>query len=615
MPNHQSPRSLLSTFILALAVLTPFSAQAQRSDFGTSFNSLRPPQRKLVDDFVIRLNRTLGTKYETAAAYDAARVSIRTTFDAVTHALLNTKLTDSSGKSLGTALDLVEAVEEVAGERPGERGDRQFRVYFAMKPGAQQTLEAAREFNHEPDNTVFHAGYPTCFRLIGSVPSIQISLSRDARRADIDVDYRSSKIPAAMLNGHLRSANSDVRAGDNADRHAGKWAGFSAWWKNLFASSPSPGSTAPPAQTSLIPARPRVSSKQGVDAAMHDFLQSWLVEQDAPSAAAYFGPRSFACVELDARRKNQPLAPGMARFSILATLRDLSTRLGKAPTPSAFVSALQPWDSAMRLHQNNYPGEFLLMDISDEAAGALECTSSSRPDPKALDLPEKRRFGNYFGSVLRLAQPGAPQRILYFLWTKEGPSWRIVNVGTLDAAEKELPSLRIVEKSAEKQLPRIAGDPAAATAVHTFLSDWLVQGDIKKATAFFSPQSKSCIEPGQSPANAMRQFHRSLGGLKQLSDAVEPVPPINDRLSLITQPHEQLFALFTGPDALGDAFLCQNRDTKRAAPSAGGPSGKYYAASFRVKLPASTDTTAVLITLWSKDAGQWKIVAWRVEAP
>jgi len=61
------------------------------------------------------------------------------------------------------------------------------------------------------------------------VPSVQISVSNDGRRADIDVDYRSSAFPEALLNGHLSSSNSDVRAGENYEGHTERWSGFRNW--------------------------------------------------------------------------------------------------------------------------------------------------------------------------------------------------------------------------------------------------------------------------------------------------------------------------------------------------------------------------------------------------
>src|SRR4030095_8720550 len=40
-------------------------------------------------------------------------------FDAVTHALLDAKMTEATGKSLGRAIDLVDAVDEIMGEEAG----------------------------------------------------------------------------------------------------------------------------------------------------------------------------------------------------------------------------------------------------------------------------------------------------------------------------------------------------------------------------------------------------------------------------------------------------------------------------------------------------------------
>ena len=70
-----------------------------------------------------------------------------------------TELTDADGKSLGTALDLVEAVERIAGQYYGRQGDEQFRVYCRLKPGTREILEKSREFKFGEENTVYHVGY------------------------------------------------------------------------------------------------------------------------------------------------------------------------------------------------------------------------------------------------------------------------------------------------------------------------------------------------------------------------------------------------------------------------------------------------------------------------
>ena len=106
--------------------------KSETLELGKSYTALRPEQKRLVDDFVRRYNTTTGSKLVSEQAYDNARLSVRTTFDAVTHALLNAKITDAHGKSLGRAIDLVDATDEVMGEASGVGGDRQFRLYVYL---------------------------------------------------------------------------------------------------------------------------------------------------------------------------------------------------------------------------------------------------------------------------------------------------------------------------------------------------------------------------------------------------------------------------------------------------------------------------------------------------
>ena len=143
-------------------------------------------------------------------------------------------MTDSQGKSLGRAIDLVDAVDQVMGEESGAGGDMQFRLYVYLKPNAVDILSRSQEFFHDKDNTVYHKGFPICYRLKNGPPSIQFSISRDHKMSDVDVDYRSSGFPKALVNGHLSAANSDVRAGNNLARHDGRWSGLNGWWRDVF---------------------------------------------------------------------------------------------------------------------------------------------------------------------------------------------------------------------------------------------------------------------------------------------------------------------------------------------------------------------------------------------
>ena len=161
------------------------------------------------------------------------------------------------------------------------------------------------------DNTVYHKEYPLNYRQQGGVPSIQFSITLDGKYADIDVDYRSSKFPKGLFNGHLTSSNSDVTAGNNHDRHVNRWDGLPNWWKSLFG-LPLVAPFAPERQAMKIPPTPKVKTNQKVAEAVHDFFNSWLVQREPAQSVAYFGRQAYACLEL---QTGKPIDRGMAPFS------------------------------------------------------------------------------------------------------------------------------------------------------------------------------------------------------------------------------------------------------------------------------------------------------------
>jgi len=207
-------------------------AAGTQPQFHGTYEELRPAQKQLIDEWYAEYNRMTNDHSE-PTEYNQFSLSTRTTYEAVTHALMTTNLTDKPGKPMGTALDLVQAIEAINGKVPRARGDMQFRMYVLLKPDALQKLKDSSEFFRDHDNTIYHRGFPLNYRQDGT-PSIQFSMAKDGRHADIDVDYRSSGFPAGLFNGHLTSANSDVRAGNNTQIHTQRWQGLPDWWRSLF---------------------------------------------------------------------------------------------------------------------------------------------------------------------------------------------------------------------------------------------------------------------------------------------------------------------------------------------------------------------------------------------
>ncbi len=399
--------------------------------FRSRYEDLEPPRRKLFDEFTRSYNEKTGFNLTPQEYFESLAVSERTTFDAVTHALMKTQLTDESGAALGSALDLVDSIERIAGQYPGRQGDEQFRLYVLLKPGAREVLDKSREFSLGHENTVYHVGYPHSYRQSGKVPTLQFSVSEDGLRADIDVDYRSSKFPKAMWNGHLSSANSDIRAGDNYKRHNNRWSGLVAWWKDLFGEfkvGEEAGSGSlwpelpPPARVNpLPPNRPLGADIPEIADAALEFHADWLVRRHLDEAMEFISDEALACLALGTGgtvRKPK-------RESLREALGETYEVLDRATTLSTLIEAVKPWNPDLKLIPHPYDSDFDLFEVSDSLGDSFLCRN--RLEKRPQQQTAQRKFGTYYGTTFHLRLPEADEGALALLWKRENGQWRIVS--------------------------------------------------------------------------------------------------------------------------------------------------------------------------------------------
>lgn len=357
-----------------------------------------------------------------AAYYATWPVSRQTTFEAATHGLRETRLTDASGREIGRALDMIARVERVAGEEKGRRGDEQFRLYVDLVPEAREWLPQAREFFRDKDNTVFHKGYPINYRLRGRFPSVQVSVAEDWQRADIDVDYLSSRAPQGLFNGHLTSANSDVRVRGNDRRHARRWDGLVVWWKAVI-DFLAPAGAGRRAESAGDPPPPssRATDFDSVSEASAEFLADWFVRRRFDEALAFVSSRGAVCVNLDEDAENER---GEARVlrNVLRDVMDDAVRGRAQARLSEAIAPVTPWDATWQVQAHPFEAAYTLARI--EAADARDFVCG---DPDVQGTPE-------FAQVLFQLRTAEADRgaILSLLWGREPAGWRLLSYDVVD---------------------------------------------------------------------------------------------------------------------------------------------------------------------------------------
>jgi len=641
MPSRSARfKVFLTTALFAIALIAlsapPVPAQmsdqpAPGSDQATStgnFDALAPEQKKIVREWHDEYERITGTHVDPESSYDSLSPSVRTTFEAVTNALLKTKLTDEKGQPLGNALSLVKLIESVHGKIPDSRGDQQFRIYVLLTDDALDKLYKCREFKRIGDNTVYHIGYPINFRQQGGVPSIQISVTRTGYRADIDVDYRSSGGPMALVNGHLSSANSDVRAGGNYIRHTKRWTGFGDWWRSLFGiSAQIPKADLVALSSQYI--KPKVDDTKPVEAAAQDFFKSWLVDQRPQVSLSYLSVKANACIAQFGA--GESAREGMVRLRTYQHMKNINRRIGKVESLDEVLrGTVILGDGTQPVVQPN-GNIFAVAQLPNDIARALDCRKTQGLR-LAEDLPHATRtYGHFYGvsTVLRAKDKKTPGQLIYLIFSREEKSWKIVswyleNPFHLPAVPKDHPTDSLIAAS-NPDLQR----PELANAVDSLLKDWLVNDNYAAAAHFFAPESLSCAnletgdeKPSAAPASSaqlekwLAQVAGAIPNAANLDATIEDVSYDPSQKLRVNHPHTHAYVLVEVSDDLARMSSCSFRASGQAVKrnaSIDPPSYDLntYQSTFEPR-HRTGDRGAVVLT-WARRNDKWRVVAFHIE--
>ncbi len=606
--------------VLAVAGVLAQQPQQPQRQIGGAYAELDERRQRLVEDWVGRFTKVTGQNVDTGSFYDdILSLSTKTTFDAVTHALMTTPMTDASGQKFGDGLAIIERVDSVRGEVSGTSSDRQFRMYVRLTPNAREMLERSREFKRSADNVIYHKGYPLNYREQRGTPSIQVSIALDGRQADVDVDYRSPSFPVSLVNGHLSAANSDVRAGNNAERHAAQWSGFQNWWRGFFGVRLDRDPQAADKSAGLaLPKIPR-AGKKDIDVMVSDFLKAWLIEGDTAAAMGYVSERSYACLAQDMADPSA-FDRGLAPFQILVNLKAAQEALGRHDSLEGLIAGVPLTMPGLRAEAQPHQAQFMLYNVSDDVAARLDCASRLTPGSPARG---SRGYGTHFGATFRIGGPAGNTSVA-LLWAKEDGYWKIVSWQTDPAADVTPVPPALPEPS----VVRIKADLALVNAAKNFMDTWLIRRNYDAAFRYLSTRSYACYdlerdpdapastsleEAGRRVRAGFERVGQWVGTPRNLDAIIEAAQPLHPSVRVVDQPFSRIFSLNSLPAALSDAVECDAR-ARGAVPPDPLPLeyGETFSMTFRFQTKGGD--APVMRLMWRKE-NTWRIRAYHVESP
>lgn len=618
--------ALLLSAVLVMFLQLP-AAQQGGPAFDGNYPQLPPLQKRLVDDWFERFSKVVKKPVNPEEAFEKLPLSTKTTFNAVTHALSRTTLTDSSGKKLAdSALSLVDKVDQVSGEILGAKGDEQFRIYVQLKPGAFDMLKKSREFRHTRDNTVYHKGYPTCFRSNKGTPSIQFSLTPAGDRADIDVDYRSSKFPVFLINGHLSASNSDVRVGNNDDRHNQQWSGLQNWWRNLLGLPIGDGNGLS-VQGEVLASTPK-KGKGGPAEAVHDFLNGWLVEQQPNESIAYFDTEVVDCIEIS---RGVKVDRGMAKFALLQRMQEVNRRVGKISSVGEVLAQASISGERLKVISQPFDSEFTLYKVREDLAEEFRCANKLDSTQISSKAAKSKNFDKYLAAVFAPRRPGETGKVVASLWEKKQGYWKVISFYSDPELDRSnAPSVHTAPPP-PAPLEYVEGDRDMVKAASDFMTQWLVKKNIDKALSFVAPECLNCVgiyadedQPAPSSPEASRALLKAgmaraadaRGSVKKLDSAIVAVRPQLNILKLVKHDRDGAFAIVAIPDSLGEASACDKRGSDgqpHFRVATGSPYGNFYAVGFHMN--GGEGDASLIWMIWRKSGDAWKVVSYVLDVP
>lgn len=190
-----------------------------------------------------------------------------------------------------------------------------------------------------------------------------------------------------------------------------------------------------------------------------------------------------------------------------------------------------------------------------------------------------------------------------------------LDLGHLTSAEEASENAAGIPSS-----PRTTSRQELDTAVHDFLSAWLLEAQPRFAVPYFSRSSYPCLEAmsenrGQPlPAgvvryeilNSMAKYAEATGPVKNLDEAVGPVKLWDAAFRPFKNRYEPEFTLFGMPSDVAHRNECSEGPPPDATTKTKQKYGEYFGSAFRLHKGKVNEGTLYLV--WARQYKKWQIV-------
>jgi hypothetical protein len=181
------------------------------------------------------------------------------------------------------------------------------------------------------------------------------------------------------------------------------------------------------AEVASVPVGPAAQADSQMVQRQVDFLRSLFVDKNSGAAFGFFSPSAYSCVNVFlGSNEHKANSTADAAQALREDLRLIAQRSLKGPNIEEVIEQFVPDNPTLvRVAHPNEPA-YLLVKIPDDQVVSFLCESAGEP----MEAPAAATVvGPYFGTFLKLVEPGDDTPGLGLLWAKENGTWRIVAYG------------------------------------------------------------------------------------------------------------------------------------------------------------------------------------------